>query len=485
MSFTNNLEINKKTLLEKFHNNSDIKYRDLSMEQGTKCCFVFLEGAVESECLRDVFSRIMDVKELHENVLEFLSQRIISTYGVEIIDDMDKAVIRILEGNGVLIVEGQKEVLNIGCTQWKFKDISEPPTSSVLRGPREGFTEDVRTNLAMIRRRLRSPDLIYERFNVGRYTNTEVVVGYIKSIADDKIVQKIKERIAQIDIDGIVDSFYIEQFLEEHSTSMLKQTGISEKPDIVTAKLLEGRVAIFVQGSPIVLTLPYMLFEDIQESGDYYLRISRASFLRFLRLFAVFIGVHLPGIYVALQIFHYVALPQEYLLNLMNAIQNVPFTPLIEMLVVVTLFEIIHEASFRMPRYVGMAMSVVGALVLGDTAVKAGLISSPAICFMAISAIALYTVPDQVGIFKLLRLLFIIAGGLAGMFGIILMEIILLAYMTALDNYGTPYLAPYAPAVGRDLGDGLVKTAVTKKTTRPFSFPSKNKKKMRLPDADK
>jgi len=234
----------------------------------------------------------------------------------------------------------------------------------------------------------------------------------------------------------------------------------------------------------MVLTVPFLFFEDIQESGDYYSRVQRTTFLRFLRLLGIITGTQLPGIYVALTIFHSVGLPLEFLSTVLVASQGVPFTPLYEMLFVILLFEIIHEASIRMPRYVGMAISIVGALVLGDTAVKAGLLSSPAVMFVSTSAIALYMIPDQVGIFKLFRLLFTIAGGVGGLLAIVLMEFVLLVYMASLDSYGTPYLAPYAPKVFEDLGDAMIKTDVTKNTQRPYSIPNVNKRRLKINEKD-
>ena len=484
MDFVKDLDTNKQDLLDLFFNNADIKFRDINLKSGVKCCFFFMEGATEPECLRDILTRLMDADRETKDLPIYLSLHVINTFGVEAIQTSEQAIRGILDGNGILFIDGYAEALTVGCAQWPIRSISEPPTSAVLMGPREGFTEEIKTNLSMIRRRLHTPALVFEKHSIGRFSNTEVALVYIKGVADEKIVQKVSKRLKLIDIDGIIDSFYIEQFISEKPNSVFRTIGAAEKPDIITAKVLEGRIAIVVNGSPMVLTVPFLFFEDIQESGDYYSRVQRTTFLRFLRLLGIITGTQLPGIYVALTIFHSVGLPLEFLSTVLVASQGVPFTPLYEMLFVILLFEIIHEASIRMPRYVGMAISIVGALVLGDTAVKAGLLSSPAVMFVSTSAIALYMIPDQVGIFKLFRLLFTIAGGVGGLLAIVLMEFVLLVYMASLDSYGTPYLAPYAPKVFEDLGDAMIKTDVTKNTQRPYSIPNVNKRRLKINEKD-
>lgn len=484
MEFVKDLKTNKKKLLELFFNNADINHRDISLKSGVKCCFIFLEGAIEPESVRDVLKRLMDSDKIAKDVPMYLKLHVINTFGVDEIESTDQAIRNILDGNGVLLIDGFNKALTVGCAQWTTRAITEPPTSALLMGPREGFTEDIKTNITMLRRRLHTPAFVYEKHSIGRYSNTEVALCYIKGIADEYIVQKVSHRLKLIDIDGIIDSNYIAQFISEKPNSLLRTIGVAEKPDIIVSKILEGRVAIIVNGSPMVLTVPFIFFEDIQESGDYYTKSTRSTFLRFMRLLGILLGTQLPAIYVALRMFHYMAMPIDYLVTILNSSQGVPFSPMYEMLFVILLFEIIHEASLRMPRYVGMAMSIVGALVLGDTAVKAGLLSSPTVMFVSISAISLYMIPNQVGIFKILRLLFTLAGGMGGLLGIVLLEFVILAYMASLDSYGAPYLAPYAPKVYQDLGDALIKTDIKYDTLRPFSFPNINKRRIKLNEED-
>jgi spore germination protein KA len=306
-----------------------------------------------------------------------------------------------------------------------------------------------------------------------------VVVVYIDGIADKKVVDAVKKRISSIDIDGVLDSHYIAQYLEERKNSMFKQVGNSEKPDIVAGKLLEGRVAVLVDGSPIALTVPFIFIEDIQSSEDYYNNNKRASFVRWIRLISIFISVLSPSLYIAIILHHYKAIPLKFLITIINTTKGLPLTPFAEILFVLLLFEILYEASLRMPKYLGMALSIVGALILGDTAVKAGLISPPAVMIVAISGLCIYCVPDQAPQLYLLRLLFTFAGGALGIFGITALGIFLLMYLCDFDSYGGAYFAPVAPLIKGDLKDAMMRTHITDMKTRPKSFNKNTKNKIR------
>jgi spore germination protein KA len=251
---------------------------------------------------------------------------------------------------------------------------------------------------------------------------------------------------------------------------MFKQIGNSEKPDIVAAKLLEGRVAIIVDGSPMVLTVPFIYIEDIQNSDDYYSNNKRASFVRWIRLISIFISILTPALYIAIILHHYKAIPLKFLITIINTTKGLPLTPFAEILFVLLLFEILYEASLRMPKYLGMALSIVGALILGDTAVKAGLISPPAVMIVAISGLSIYCIPDQAPQLYLLRLLYTFAGGVLGLFGIIALSIFFLMYLNDFDSYGGAYFAPIAPLVFDDLKDSLVRTNIKGFKTRPKSI---------------
>jgi spore germination protein KA len=316
--------------------------------------------------------------------------------------------------------------------------------------------------------------LVVKGMSVGKYSGTSVTLMYIEGIVSKKVVDEVQKKLEAIDIDGVIDSFYIASCISPDKHSMFRQVGNSEKPDVIASKILEGRVAIIVDGSPIVLTVPYMLAEDFQDGGDYYMGAWRSSMSRIFRLLGVMISILLPAVYVALQSYHYHLLPLKFLLTLITATNGISFPPEIEMLFVLILFEILSEASVRMPSFMGISLSIVGAIVLGDTAVKAGLISSPAVLVTALSAIGVYCVPDQSGTITILRMFFLLVSSVFGFFGIILCSILLVARLASMDTFGTPYLAPYAPRINPDLKDGFLKADLGQMKTRPYSIPNVN-----------
>ena len=381
----------------------------------------------------------------------------------------------VLSGDAVMEVESVSELIVCNLRKWDKRAVTEPPTATVMRGPREGFIEDIKTNLSLIQRRVKSPDLAIEKLTVGRYSKTTIALVYVSSIVDKRIVKRLKERISAIDTDAIIDSHYIQPHLEMRPYSIFHQTGVSEKPDVITAKIMEGRVAVVVDGSPMVLTVPFMVVEDFQSGEDYYERSSLATFLRIIRFISLFFSVLLPGLYVALQQHHYSIIPLRFLLTVMTAVNGIPLSPVTEIIFVILLFEIIREASVRMPRAVGMAMSIVGALVLGDTAVKAGIISSPAVMITALSSIALYTAPNQEGTLTILRVIFTFLGGYGGLYLLIVGVCYLVMYLTTLSGFGSAYTAPFAPIIMDDQKDGLYRASLLRMEKRPKSIKNCNK----------
>ena len=355
------------------------------------------------------------------------------------------------------------------------RSVEEPPNSKVIKGPREGFIEDIYTNIGLVRKRIKSVDLkIIDEF-VGDKSKTQVSIIYIKNVAKPDVVKKIREKIKRINIDAIIDSYYIESFLEENEIKFFRRLGNTEKPDIFCAKILEGRVGILVDGSPVALTVPFILFEDLQSAEDYYTIPTIASFTRFMRFIGLVFAILIPGIYVSLQSYNYRILPINFLITLLSSIEGLSVPPLVEILLVLFLFEIITEASVRMPNPLGMALSIIGALALGNTAVDAGIISPPSIVIVAISSVALYIIPDQISETRILRVLFTFIGGIVGLYGITVGMIMLTTFLCSIESFGVPYMSPLAPSIKSDKKDAFVKQAVQNMKMRPKLFAWKNK----------
>lgn len=411
------------------------------------------------------------------NNYDDLLGKVIFNCNSQTVTDTEQMKSQLLIGNSLLFMNNELNAIKIETLNTSSRAISESPTSGVTKGPREGFVENAKLNLTLIRRRLKTPDLVVNNISVGKYTSTNVVVCYISSIADDKTAEKVIERIKQINTDGILDSSYISRYLDERKTKIFKTVGASEKPDIVASKLLEGRIAIIVDGSPIVLTVPYMFIEDLQSPEDYYETNETATLARFLRIISVVVAIILPGIFISLQIHNYQIIPSKFLITIINSTQGIPFTPMFEMLLVLTLFDLLREANGRMPKIAGLSLSVVGAIVLGDAAVKAGLLSAPSVVIAALSGIGLYAMPDNTLVFSLLRVGVTVVGGVMGMYGMVLVVLFILLYMTTLGNYNVPYLAPFAPSIPQDKQDAIIVKSVNDMEFRPRVLGSKNKRR--------
>lgn len=479
MKLVNSLQVNVSNIKSAFSFSPDVISKVFDCGR-YRVAIIYIKGLVNVQQLADYVIKPMQIvgRSGYKCTVDSILDNVISFPETKKDDDFDSVISQIAKGKVVLIFDGQSLSYILELDSPKERSLSEPPTSAVLKGPREGFNENIKTNIAIIRKIFATDKLETQMLTIGEMTTTDVCVMYLKNIADKTIVKQIVNKLKSIKIDGVIDSYYLAEFLKPHKVSMFKQIGNTEKPDIACAKMLEGRVVVLVDGSPLALTLPFVLLEDFQSADDYYKDSSHASFVRVLRIASCFITALLPGLYIAMQMFHYKAVPLSFLVTIINSTQGLPLTPVTEILFVLVLFEILYEASLRMPEYLGIALSVVGALILGDTAVKAGLISSPAVMIVALSGITLYTIPDQANQLSLLRVMFTIVGAALGFYGIIVLGLFFVVYLCDYDNYRSPYLAPFAPIIKEDLKDSVLKVPLTQMRHRPKSVYNKNRRRM-------
>jgi spore germination protein KA len=441
---------------------------------------VFIDDLTnQEEVNKSIITPIMLTDEKCLN-LETLQTKVVVFCNGEVLE-ASQVEDKLLRGFSILFLDGEEKALCFNTVHYAARTVEEPPTSAVIRGPREGFTETLKLNVCLLRKRLPNNNLKIEEFVLGSRTKTRVQMLYLNDLVDQKLLEKIRKKLNAIEIDGVIDSFYIAKFLEDRPNSIFRQVGSCEKPDVACAKMLEGRVAILVDGSPIAITIPFVIFEDFQSVNDYYWDDShRVTLLRIIRVFGLFIAILFPGIYIAMQLYHYKILPLKFLTTIIITTQNLPLNPFLEVFFIIVLFDVLFEASIRMPRYLGMAISIVGALILGDTAVKAGLVSPPSVMIVAMSAITVYIIPNQSSQISTLRVVFAIIGGTLGFHGIILGMIFLMDYLSNIDCFDTPYLAPYAPYVNSDQKDFIVKDVLLKQKERPYSIPRNFTKNDRL-----
>ncbi len=455
----------------------DITFLDLSIGN-TPAVLIFVNDLTDKEHMGELI--LKPASEFKDNLTsENFAGIFLSPEKAEV-TDFDKSITDLLLGNALLIADGIDKILSFGLKQFEKRAIAEPPTSTVIKGPREGFVELLPVNISLIRRKLKSPNLRIENMQIGKVSKTPIALCYIDGIADKKLIKQLKNQLSKINIDAVLDSSYISKFLGEHRISIFKQVGNTEKPDILAAKILEGRVAILVDGSPIALSVPYLLIEDFQSPSDYYGSPYSATAARILRLFSVMLALFLPAVYVSAELFHLQLIPLSFLLTIVNSIKGIPLSPSYEMFFTLMIFEVLNEASVRMPKYVGMVVSIVGGLVLGETAVTAGIISAPTLMIVALSGICLYTVPELEQIFSVLRMFFLLIAGMSGLYGLLLSIFAMIIYLISFENYGTPVCAPFSPLIPADLKDGFYKGFIEENVFRPRSLKNKNKKRINL-----
>ncbi len=467
-----NLEYFKKHIIS-----DDITFLEFKIAENS-ACLVFVNDLINKDSVGELILRPASI--FNGNLTSTsLTEIFLSPEKKEIFDTED-FLSELLLGNAMLLADNFGFALSFGFKQFERRAISEPPTSTVLKGPREGFVESLPVNVSLMRRKLKCPELTFKNLSVGKFSKTPVALCYLRGIADDKLVKKLEKKLQTINIDAVLDSSYISKCLGEHDVSIFKQIGNTEKPDVLAAKILEGRVAILVDGSPIALTVPYLLLEDFQSPSDYYNSSYSATVARLLRLLSIMIALFLPAFFVASELFHLQLIPLSFLLTIVNSIKGIPLSPSYEMFFTLMIFEILNEASVRMPKYVGMVVSIVGGLVLGETAVNAGIISAPTLMIIALSGICLYTAPELEQTFSVLRLFFLIIAGSFGAYGLIVLVAMLLVYLITFENYQTPLLAPFSPLVKEDLKDTFYKGFLCEMTNRPKSIKNTNKKRISI-----
>lgn len=461
-----------------------LTYEFLTADQ-TRCAVVYADGMVNKQLLGDLVARPLSKLSLAagEKAQNSNAEQIEKTLLFPELKKQNKLselVKEILDGNSLLLVDGIADGFIVGAKFLPVRAIIEPPTDVAVKGPREGFIEDIKTNMALVRKRLKTPDLRFETLRVGKRSDTAVTVCWLDGTSNPEVKDAIVAKLNAVELDFVPDSSYVAAILSPRKHSVFHTLGKTEKPDIFAAKICEGRVGILVDGSPIALTAPFVLTEDLQSSEDYFISPFMATIFRLLRFFALFVAVFLPAFYVAAQLFKMQLLPLGLMLTIASSVRDLPLSPSMEMFVVLFLLEVLKEASIRMPKYVGMSLSVVGALVLGETAVSAGFLSTPAIIVVAFSGICLYTVPNFVETGSILRWVFLILAGSIGPFGIVLFAAFLLYYLLSSDAFGSPMLAPFSPLLPRDLRDTVVKYDLYSLNDRPRSFRSKNKTRLRF-----
>jgi len=477
------LEENVKTLKDIFINDTTVVYRTFSIGKlaSTKCMLIYIDGMANLQAINEDILKPLLLSDIpdtsNSNILDILIQNILLTADNKKTSNVDNIINGIIYGKTMLLVDGFAEVISINTIGWQTRAISEPQSETIVRGPREGFTESLNLNLTLLRRRLITPNLKFEFMRIGKQTKTQICVCYIKGIAKEPIHEELMTRLNNIDIDGILDSGYIEEIIKDAPYSPFRTIINTERPDVVAGKLLEGRFAVICDGTPVVLTLPTIFVEVFQSNEDYYDNFIYSSFVRILRWLCFFISTSISAIYVALVTFHQELIPTPLLISIYSARKGAPFPSIVEAMGMMIIFEILKEAGLRMPKHIGGAISIVGALVLGDAAVNARLVSAPIVIITAITGITSIMLPQVLGIVEI-RIIFLLLSSFLGLYGYIFGVMGLVLHMMSLRSFGIPYMINVPSFSTQDIKDTVIRAPWWDMYLRPKMF-TKNKKRLK------
>lgn len=432
-----------------FDKSADLTIREIEIKN-TKAAVITIEGMINKEVLANaVINPIVRGTISFDNPVEkyeYIRDNLLSTSEQVQVVEFEQAFSLVMSGFALIAVDGNACILAIGIQGFSFRGVSEPTSEVMQRGSREGFVEPLRINMTLIRRRLKNPKLKFELMKVGSVSKTDICLCYLRDTVSPKILNEIKRRLNQVNLETVMAAGYIMPYLEDKKDhSLFNSTGISERPDTVCGKIAEGRVCILVDGTPSAIIAPYLFIEYFQNMDDYLSRPYYATFIRWLKYFAFLLATMLPGLYVVAGTFNPELFPDELLTKIAKAIGTTPFPLMIEALVIHFIYEIMREAGLRLPKPLGHAVSIVGALVIGDTAIKSGLIGATTLMVLALTAISSYVIPNLYEPIAILRLIFILVGGTMGMWGIMLLICIILLNICAKNSFGVPFVAPVAP----------------------------------------
>lgn len=448
-------------------------------EAPVRLAIAFIDGLVDAKQVIKLTQHWIEAGLKQETVSEEAAQRIIEHLpvdGIKAVYTKQELVNSILAGKTALMMDGFPGAFTASLPGGVRRSVEEPTSQTVIRGPKEGFTEDISTNISLLRRKIRSPDLCFTEKTIGRYTQTRVAMAYIEGVADPAAVKEISARLDAIDTDSILESGYIEEFIQDGVYTPFPTVFSTERPDTVAAGMLEGLVGILVDGTPFALVAPVTFFKFFNSSEDYYQRYDISSFLRMVRFFSFLVAMLLPSLYIAVTTFHQEMLPTTLLISIAAQREGTPLPAVLEALVMEFTFEIIREAGVRMPRAIGPAISIVGALVLGQAAVQAGLVSAAMVIVVSFTAISNFVLPaiNMASAVRLLRFMFMFLAGTLGLFGILVGAIPLLVHLVSIRSFGVPYMTPLAPIDLSAMKDFLIRVPWWKMKRRPKMYAKGN-----------
>jgi spore germination protein KA len=468
--FQNNFHNDDTLIIRRFQN----KYLSTA-----DCCVIYIDGMVNTEILNEniiqpVLHHNLEEKINPNKLLKELQSKIIISNNVNVSNDIEKLVHSLIEGDTIFLLDRYDEALIISTKGWQTRSISEPESARVVRGPKEGFTEAIMINLTLIRRIIKNKDLKFKFKEIGERTHTKTCICYIEGLALEEILTELEKRLDGINIDAVLDSGYIQELIRDAPFSLFETVGYSERPDVIAAKLLEGRIALIVDGSPFVLTVPYVFIEGLQANEDYYNNFLFASFNRLLRSAAMIIAISLPAMYLSAVTYHQELIPTPLLLSISAARQGVPFPTGLALLVMLVIFDVIREAGIRMPSAIGQAVNIVGTLVIGQAIVEAKLVSAPVVIIAAVSGIMKLLSPTTIGPIAVIRILLLLITCVMGIYGYLFGMMLIIIHMMNIRSFGVPYMLGLASMKNHNGQDIWIRSPWWSMTLRPKIIGARN-----------
>ena len=486
IKISKNLRINEEYVRNRCENCADIQVRQMKLgeERKVDCLMVYIEVAVSNMMLDDsaigkMVNHFWEVSP--EKIQEFVADNSLGIADVKKLESMDEVFSALLAGNAVFFMDGYDQAMKISSKGYPGMGVSEAEAEKVLRGSREGFSDSVKTNSALVRKRLRDTRLKVEERQIGTRTHTMLHMLYMEDLVREEFLEDVRERLDTYEIDGILDSGMLEQLTEEVWYSPFPQYQITERPDRAAQEILNGKIVLICDNSPSVLILPSSFQGFMESSEDWNQRFEMASFLRVLRYLALACATLFPGLYLAVIRFHTQILPTNLILSFADAREGVPFSSVAELIFLELAFELIREAGVRVPGALGNAIGIVGGLIVGDSAVSANLVSPIVVMIVALTALGSMTIPNEefASAFRLIKYVFLFLGGFLGIFGIVLGIYLLISHLAGLLSFGMPYLMPFVkrnPEHG--VGDGILRMPFQRRWRRPLY--AKNDQNVRL-----
>ena len=488
--FYKNYNKNKKLLQKHFEKVGDLKIRELEITskngEKARCMMFYIQSLVEEDLIDDDlikplileqrianYDRLGKGKKLFEN----LPDKIISVNSIKKASEVEDAIEAILNGFTVLFVEGVADFYMIGTQGWKDRPIAPPEVERSVRGPKVAFIENLKINLGSIRRVIKSDKLKIEYFTIGEYTRTRVAVVYLEGIANTQIVKEVKKRLDSINVAQLNGCTHVMELIEDNPLSLFETIYETERVDVVTAGILEGRVSVVTDGCPTALLVPKLFMENFTSPEDYYNRHWYTLGIRILRFFGFLISTMLPAVYISILSFHQELLPLTLVRTVYASREGVPFPIVLEMLLFLFFFEAIKEAGARIPSSLGSAVSIVGALILGQAAIQAGFLSADGVIIGSITGISIFLIPiiEFNQSLLILRTIFILASAFIGFYGIALAIILVTGHLCSMRSFGVPITSPMAPLQLEDLKDYFVRVPYLLMHKRPESLETENK----------